>query len=270
MNHSEKLCLQWKDFETNVGESYKYLRAEEEFADVTLACEDNQKLEVHKVIIASASQVFKDILMGNKHTHPLIYMRGIKAKEMAALVDFIYHGEVNIDQEDVNRFLELGEELQLKGLLQSREIMDGDSVPNDLVGKRRTKHTKQAKYVNLEAAQYPVSGNQIDNLQEKKEFIPENNTIDLVEESQANISLPLNADDNQELDEKINSIIKRADGIWNCTICGKIDKLSNNIKKHAEIHIEGVSRPCGHCDKMFKSKNSLAVHMSRNPSVKLV
>ena len=90
----------------------------------------------------------------------------------------------------------------------------------------------------------------------------------MIEESQANTSFPLKADGSQDLDEKINSIIQRADGIWNCTICGKSDKLSNNIKKHAEIHIEGVGRPCGQCGKMLKSRNSLQVHMSRNHSVK--
>ena len=271
MSPSEKLCLQWKDFQTNISESYKYLRAEEEFADITLSCEDNQKLEVHKVIIASASKVFKDILMGNKHNHPLIYMRGIKAKDMTALVDFIYNGEVNVDQKDLDRFLEIGEELQLKGLLKSREIMDGHSVPNDLIVKRKEKPPNTAKPVNLVAEQYLLSGNQIDNLQAKKEFIPENYTIDLVEDSQgfeANTPVPLKADDNEELDEKINSIIQRADGIWRCTVCGKGDKLSNSIKKHAEIHIEQVGRPCGYCDKMFKSRNSLQVHISKTHSVK--
>ena len=122
-----------------------------------------------------------------------------------------------------------------------------------------------AKSENLKSAHYPVSGNQVDHLQEKKEFITENYPIELVE---AKISFPLKAEDNQDLDEKISSLIHKVDGIWTCTVCGKSDKLSNNIKKHAEIHIEGVGRPCGQCGKMLKSRNSLQVHMSRNHSVK--
>ena len=192
-------------------------------------------------------------------------MRGIKAKEMAALIDFMYNGEVSIDQMDLNRFLELGEELQLKGLLRSREIMEAESVPNDVVKNEKEKTTKATKYVNLGAEQFPISGIQMDK-HEKQEL------IDLVEESQgieANISFPLKADVNQDLDEKNNSIIQRADdGIWSCTVCGKSDKLSHNIKKHAEIHIEGVGHPCGHCGKMLKSRNSLQVHISKTHSVK--
>ena len=46
----------------------------------------------------------------------MIYMRGMKAKDLIAIVDFIYHGEANVYQEDLEGFLALAEELQLKGL----------------------------------------------------------------------------------------------------------------------------------------------------------
>ena len=46
----------------------------------------------------------------------MIYMRGLKSKDLNAVVDFIYHGEANIYQEDLEGFLALAEELQLKGL----------------------------------------------------------------------------------------------------------------------------------------------------------
>ena len=46
----------------------------------------------------------------------MIYMRGIKALELVAIVDFIYQGEANIYQEDLDGFLALADELQLKGL----------------------------------------------------------------------------------------------------------------------------------------------------------
>ena len=49
----------------------------------------------------------------------MLYMRGIKAKDLEAIVDFIYHGEANIYQEDLDGFLALAEELQLKGLATS-------------------------------------------------------------------------------------------------------------------------------------------------------
>ena len=50
---SEKLFLQWNDFKENVITAFGSLREDNNFADVTLACEDGQQVEAHKVILAT-------------------------------------------------------------------------------------------------------------------------------------------------------------------------------------------------------------------------
>ena len=52
----------------------------------------------------------------------MIYMKGFKAKDLSAIVDFIYLGEANIYQDDLVGFLTLAEELQLKGLDADKEV----------------------------------------------------------------------------------------------------------------------------------------------------
>ena len=113
---SEKFCLKWNDFQQNTSGSFQQLRHEPEFADVTLVCEEDQHIEAHRVILTACSPFFRTVLKRNKYSHPLIYMRGLKAKDLTAIVDFIYYGEANIYQEDLDGFLILAEELQLKGL----------------------------------------------------------------------------------------------------------------------------------------------------------
>ena len=49
---SEKLCLQWNDFQDNIKIAFGNLREDNDFADVTLACEDGEQVEAHKVILA--------------------------------------------------------------------------------------------------------------------------------------------------------------------------------------------------------------------------
>ena len=49
----EKVCLQWNDFKENVVDAFGSLREDNNFADVTLACEDGQQVEAHKVILAA-------------------------------------------------------------------------------------------------------------------------------------------------------------------------------------------------------------------------
>ena len=70
---SEKLCLQWNNFQENVNVAFRNLRGDETFTDVTLTCEDGQQVEAHKVILAGSSPFFKKLLERNKHLHPWIY-----------------------------------------------------------------------------------------------------------------------------------------------------------------------------------------------------
>ena len=117
----DKFCLKWNDFEQNIVSSYSDLRKEADFSDVTLVCEGDQQIEAHRVILTACSPFFSTVLKRNKHSHPMIYMRGITTKDLSAIVDFIYHGEANINQEDLEAFLALAEELQLKGLTKSEK-----------------------------------------------------------------------------------------------------------------------------------------------------
>ena len=116
---SEKFCLKWNDFQQNIAASYQDLRNNPDFSDVTLVCEEDEQIEAHRLILTSCSPFFSKVLKRNTHSHPMIYMRGLKAKDLVAIVDFIYHGETNIHQDDLDGFLALAAELQLKGLAGS-------------------------------------------------------------------------------------------------------------------------------------------------------
>ena len=113
----EKLCLKWNDFQENVFSAFESLRADKDFTDVTLVCADSQQLEAHKVILAASSPFFQNLLRTNKHSHPIVYMRGMKSEDMVAILDFLYYGETSILQENLDSFLAIAEELQLKGLM---------------------------------------------------------------------------------------------------------------------------------------------------------
>jgi len=115
---SEKFCLRWNDFEKNISSAFKELRDDKDFFDVTLACEDEQ-IKGHKVILAACSPFFRNILRRNQHEHPLLYMKGVKYTDLQAVLNFMYHGEVNVAQEELNSFLSVAEDLRVKGLTQN-------------------------------------------------------------------------------------------------------------------------------------------------------
>ena len=144
---SEKLCLQWNDFKENAIGAFGNLREDNDFADVTLACEDGKQVEAHKVILASSGPFFQTLLRRNKHPHPLIYMRGVKSVDLLAIVDFLYCGEANVYQENLDSFLAIAEELQLKGLMGKAgddEVTQTEPVKMSVLKKLNQIHKKEA------------------------------------------------------------------------------------------------------------------------------
>jgi len=116
---NEKFCLRWNDFENNISSAFRELRDDKDFFDVTLACDDDQ-IQAHKVILSACSPFFRNILRRNIHQHPLLYLKGVKYTDLQSVLNFMYHGEVNIAQEELNSFLAVAEDLRVKGLTQNQ------------------------------------------------------------------------------------------------------------------------------------------------------
>jgi len=130
---SEKFCLRWNDFETNISDAFRELRKDKDFFDVTLACE-NEQIQAHKVILSACSSFFRNILRRNVHQHPLVYLKGVKFGDLQSVLNFMYQGEVSVAQEELNSFLAVAEDLKVKGLTQdhseSQKIRHEREAPN--------------------------------------------------------------------------------------------------------------------------------------------
>jgi len=128
MSSSEKFCLRWNDFESNISVAFRELREEKDFFDVTLACDDSQ-IQAHKVILSACSPFFRNVLRRNPHQHPLLYLKGVKYSELMSVLNFMYMGEVNVAQEELNSFLSVAEDLRVKGLTQNNSDSSTKLLP---------------------------------------------------------------------------------------------------------------------------------------------
>jgi len=128
MGSSEKFCLRWNDFERNISGAFRELREDKDFFDVTLACDDDQ-IQAHKVILSACSPFFRTILRRNRHEHPLLFLKGVKYVDLVSVLNFMYHGEVNVAQEELNSFLAVAEDLKVKGLTQNNADSNVISKP---------------------------------------------------------------------------------------------------------------------------------------------
>ena len=126
---SEKFCLKWNDFQTNISNSFANLRSEEDFSDVTLVSDDQRIFKAHKIVLLSCSDYFKNILKTKKHFDPMLCLVGFNSLELSHILDYMYDGEVSIYQEELDMFIDKAQQLQLKGLLKSQNEV-GDQHQN--------------------------------------------------------------------------------------------------------------------------------------------
>ena len=255
---SEKLCFQWNDFQTNLNTAFKNLREDNDFNDVTLACEDGLQVEAHKVVLAAASPVFQNLLRKNKHTHPLIYMRGMKSGDLLGIIDFMYGGEANVFQEHLDSFLAIAEELQLTGLTvksedQGKRHQETFPTSNPDLSVRVANVTKDRNCRVEKATKYPPT---IDSN-------PPERAVTIKGEFSENVS---------QLDVQIESMMEMSQNLISqgthrahvCKTCGK-EGMRNDIRKHIEgNHFKGLSFPCNLCGKTSKSRNALSNHKHRS------
>lgn len=74
-------ALKWNDFQSSILSSFRHLRDEEEFVDVTLACEQ-KSFTAHKVVLSACSPYFKKLLKANPCDHPIIILRDVRSDDI--------------------------------------------------------------------------------------------------------------------------------------------------------------------------------------------
>ena len=115
---SEKFSLKWNDFHSNVSKSFEMLRNEEYLQDVTLVSDDDFQVKAHKLVLSASSSYFKNIFTKNIQPNILLCLEGTTKNDLQNILDYIYHGEVQIFQDNLNRFLNIAQRLKLEGLLE--------------------------------------------------------------------------------------------------------------------------------------------------------
>ncbi|GJQ86472.1 putative metal ion binding protein [Trypoxylus dichotomus] len=111
----QQYALRWNDFQSSILSSFRHLRDEEDFVDVTLAC-DGCSFTAHKVVLSACSPYFRRLLKANPCQHPIVILRDVQQKDMENLLRFMYNGEVHIGQEQLADFLKTAQMLQVRGL----------------------------------------------------------------------------------------------------------------------------------------------------------
>ena len=238
MENSEELCVQWDNFSEILSSSFRSLREETVFTDVTLACEDGQqRIEAHKIILAASSPTFHNLLAGDKQMCQVIYLRGVQLNDLAAVMDYIYLGEARMPQEDLQSFLLLANDLQLKGL-ESKQTNEKTLVSDVQSTSGIPRSTRDPKVYLETLSDFKESGTKIDvhqSIEDQVKSMIEIGDIPAPGRSQGRVRI--------------------------CKVCGK-EGVTIAILGHVKAkHMNAAPQPCKICGKYFLSSSDFLQHM---------
>jgi len=296
----EKYLLKWNDFRQNLSEGFKRFRREEVFYDVSLVCgnQGEQILQAHKVMLCSSSNFFQSVLMRNPHSHPLLYLKGIRPRDLASILDYIYHGETNVALGDLDSFLEVAADLQIKGLMtpgsSTSDRLQPPAAPSgkkprrssqsrvDIVeddGERKDPAPPPPTEVKKEYEMQVVDEEEdLDQLQ-SPEFDSSGSTYEYCQTQgeearygpgQGDQGYAANSSAATEVKRLTDQYLARQDDgrggvMWACTCCGKTARMKHHVREHIESnHIDCLTFACPFCSKEIKNRVALRSHISKN------
>ena len=281
---AERLCLRWENFSQTVSSVFGNLRVENDLTDVTLACMNGQQLPAHKVILAASSPTMRNLFRMNSHPHPVIFLPAVEASIVSAVLDYLYFGEANVENAELESFLALADQLGLDGLngpaSENKQPL-GLNDPASEMNKHPLIPNQHFQMKTRDAGDFrcnipsppedyskPINstGGKIE--KESMKTSPQN---DSSAEAKKNISRKRRTD--EFLDFEVKSMMEMTQNMirngrgnakrhsYSCKVCGK-EGHGSNIKNHIKAnHMEGLSVPCNICDKIFRSRNALGQHI---------
>ena len=268
--------------------------------DVILWCEDGS-VPCHKLVLAASSPLFRAIITRNPHSHPLLYLKGVTATNLNYVLDFIYNGEVNVAQDDLNSFLTAAEDLKIKGLTQQQQSQDNSEATAKQVKSQSNPETlKQSrKYKDgddiveiipspikheVGEVNYPDNENfggtavavQDDETYHEASGYDEED-VSLHNEGRiiyqiARDNLCCSGGDEAYLDMMISTKMTKivsedgVSGVWQCLECDKMLARKHDMSRHVEAYhlADHPGVVCSVCAKVYKNRESLRQHMNKH------
>ena len=244
----DKFSLKWNNFEANASKFFRNLRKEEHFYDVTLVSDDEQIVSAHKLVLSASSQFFKNILKKTTHSNPLVYLPGVKSADLNFIIDYIYYGEVQFEQDNLDNFLNVAQKLKIEGLTE---------------GQKKEKYLQEEYSKDeIETAFYTTETES-----SESNILVENDCSEYrrtrYDEYEKSVSLVNQNYSKKELTKIVDELVLKDGSMSVCKSCGKTSSRSSDMRKHVEIHIEGLSFPCPSCNNTFRSRIILNNHTQR-------
>jgi len=247
----QKFSLVCNDFGNNVVNTFENLHTDKQFTDVTLVCNDGEQIKAHKVILSSASELFKQIVLDNPHQHPLLFLKGIKHSDLLAIIEFIYLGSTEVAQNNLGHFMEAASALNIQGLQANIKSPESET--------REETHGEIDPSLDLDSVQTDEKAHLQKILDTMKDTLDAEvvNTENVTGSHTSELS-PITVDAPQ--DNQKTKYVPKDDGRYACENCDYQTKYLYHLKRHNTGKHSGVKFACDQCDLQFSFRTNLHTH----------
>lgn len=290
MTKADNFCLKWNDFPDHLHTTFTGLISTAPlFSDVTLTCADGKQVPAHRLVLAGCSAVLKTILtsrVGTSGQHkPHLYLRGVSKDDLSALLTFMYQGEVSLPQDQLNSFLAVAEDLQVKGLVDAgkSDKQQQNTLSNSLSSssvKMESSHQVKKFRPDLNTHSVPIKSVKSERLIVSNAYEPvlPKPIHDEVEHNPCNKYVISKVTEDEEYDNLENygdgDLIQdqlsastpsfsektwpNGRTEWTCSLCGKVFHHPGSTSQHMAVH-EGRTT-CTECGKVFNRVSDMRTH----------
>ncbi|XP_068235159.1 zinc finger and BTB domain-containing protein 14-like isoform X8 [Palaemon carinicauda] len=120
------LSLKWNDHSHTFFDMLSTIRRKESYCDVTLVS-DGRFYPVHKLVLSTCSEFFDNLFSRTDCKHPVVIIANVSHKEIEALLNYMYLGEVNVFQKELGNLMKAAEILKIKGLAEPTKGVKKDN-----------------------------------------------------------------------------------------------------------------------------------------------
>ena len=217
----------------------KELLEEDDFKDVTLVSDDLHVVKAHKALLSKSSDVFRQMLMLKNDKNPIIFIRGSSQNQLRSILNFIYLGETEITEEDMNSFLQLAKDFKLKEFTDTKTKKKFCGTTENQNIEIKTEPNKNERDIAFELAdEAPEDGDIHKNSDSYDPLLPETNITDEVSHERNCKVKCTNADCNKEFTQfqnmRVHYKVAHEGFAVKCGLCGYKTTRANIMRKHKQ------------------------------------
>jgi hypothetical protein len=112
------LSIKWDLQSGMVLDSIRKLMSSQSLTDIVLSCTSGKDtVRCHKLMLAASSYYFEELFTNSSYS--LVLLKDVHYPDLLKILEFIYEGEVVVDEDRMEGFLSAASSLKIKGLVHN-------------------------------------------------------------------------------------------------------------------------------------------------------